>query len=45
MFAHTFYSDHLHQMFLTFEKEIEKGDFRLLDLMHHLSAGGKGVHT
>lgn len=26
-------------------KDIEKGDFKLMDLMHHLTAGGKSVFT
>jgi acyl-CoA oxidase len=45
MFAHSQFGNHLHLTFLQFLKDTEKQDFKLLDLLHHLSSGGKSVHT
>ena len=45
IFAHTFTSDKIMGMYLKLSKDIETGDYTLMDLMHHLTSGGKSVHT
>jgi len=46
LFAHIFTSDKIYHMFTkVLVPEIAKGDFRNIDLMHHLTSGGKSVFT
>lgn len=45
LFAHVFTSDKIFAMYLELSKDIEKGEFSKMDLLHHLTAGGKSVFT
>lgn len=38
-------TDYVSVLYLQLIKEIEKGDFKLLDILNHLSAGMKGLYT
>ena len=45
MFAHAIFHDHLDKQYFKMLEEAKGGDFKLLDLIHHLSSGGKAVNS
>jgi len=45
LFAHIFTADKIFVMFRNLGGEIAKGDFQNMDLLHHLTGGGKSVYT
>ena len=45
LFAHLFTGDKVFSSFAELAKDIEKGDFSNMDLMHHVTSGGKSVYT
>ena len=45
MFAHIFTGTKIVQMYEQLVEDIEKRDFSGMDLMHHLTAGGKSCYT
>jgi len=45
MFAHAFFSEHVHKNYKQMIAESKKSEFRLLDLVHHYTSGGKSVHS
>mmetsp|Transcript_16443 Transcript_16443/g.27897 ORF Transcript_16443/g.27897 Transcript_16443/m.27897 type:complete len:133 (+) Transcript_16443:1064-1462(+) len=45
-FAQVQLGDHVYALFHQFEKESQKNqDFKLLDILHHLTSGAKSVHS
>ena len=45
MLAHTFTSAKIWTIYDDLTKEIANGDYRNMDLVHHLTSGGKSGHT
>jgi len=45
LFAHIFTSDKVYDMYMELTDNIAKGDFGMMDLMHHLTSGGKSLFT
>jgi hypothetical protein len=45
LIAHTFTAEKIMSMYLNLIKSIDDGDFSQMDLIHHLTSGGKAVFT
>jgi len=45
MFGHALFSDHLDEQYKVMMAQARQGNFKMLDLIHHLASGGKAVHT
>jgi hypothetical protein len=45
MFAQSFASEHVYYKYEKLMNDIKKNDFKLLDLIHHYTAGMKSVFT
>jgi len=45
MFGHSLYGDHLDSEYKKMMEQAKQGDFKRLDLIHHLACGGKAVHS
>jgi hypothetical protein len=45
LFAHNFTSELIYGMYGQQVADIEKGEFGMMDIMHHLTAGGKSLFT
>jgi hypothetical protein len=45
MYAHAYSASHVLNLYEQMLVDAEKGEFKLLDIMHHLTAGMKSVFT
>jgi hypothetical protein len=45
LMAHHYTSKIISDMYLQLSVDVDKGDFTNMDLLHHLTAGGKSIFT